>query len=171
MKIKSLMVLLLCIFLLSGCKDDTIIIDLPEEEAEETEVAEEIVFADDQLYAVAYLGYGEMADLSFYQENYLEEDTVPIHYFSGGEYYLIIPRYEDMRVCLYRNDMETMEKELVYESDDCESFIIQCNISDIFPDATIELVYQGETVGFSPYISLKDGSVMVGERGLDITAK
>ena len=34
---------------------------------------------------------------------------------------------------------------------------------------TVELTYQGETVSFSPYISLKDGSVQVGERGLDLT--
>ena len=31
---------------------------------------------------------------------------IPNYYFSGEEYYLIIPRYEDMEVRLYRNDME-----------------------------------------------------------------
>ena len=46
---------------------------------------------------------------------------------------------------------------------------IQKDISDIFSDVTVELSYGGETVSFSPYISLKDGSVQVGERGLDLT--
>ncbi len=130
---------------------------------------ESIPFEEDQLYAVAYLGYEEMTELRAYQEKYLDEDTLPIHYFSGGEYYLIIPRFDDMYVCLYRNDLETMDKTLVYESDNCKPFIVQCNISDIFPDAAIELTYQGEAALFSPHISLRDGSIVAGERGLDLT--
>ena len=112
--------------------------------------------------------YGEMENLAFYTEKYLDKDP-PIHHFSGGDWYLIIPRYPDMAVELYRNDIETMGSELVYEDVSCGPFLIQCNISDIFPDATIRLTYQGETVEFSPYISLEDGSVQVGEQGLDIT--
>jgi hypothetical protein len=34
---------------------------------------------------------------------------------------------------------------------------------------TVSITSGGETVDFSPFISLKDGSVQVGERGLDIT--
>ena len=130
-----------------------------------------ILFEEHQLYAVAYLGYETIEDISYYQENYLEEEDIPQYYFSGGEYYLIIPRYGDMRVCLYRNDLETMGKSLVQESDNGKPFVVQCNISDIFPDVTVELTYQGETVEFSPYISLKDGSIQVGDRGLNITRK
>ena len=95
--------------------------------------------------------------------------TLPIHYLSKGEYYLVIPRYADMAVRLYQNDFETMDKSLLYEDMECRPFIIQCNVSDIFPDATIRLTHQTETVEFSPCISLKDGGVMVGDRGLNIT--
>ena len=136
---------------------------------EEERKIDRIPFDEDQLYAVAYLGYGELADLNFYTETYLDSDTLPIHYFSSGDYYLILPRYENMAVALYRNDMDTMEKSLVYESKNCEPFLLQCNISDIFSDVTVCLQWQEETVEFSPYISLMDGSVQVGERGLDIT--
>jgi len=51
----------------------------------------------------------------------------------------------------------------------CRPFILQCNVSDIFTDATICLTRETETVEFSPYISLEDGSVQVGDRGVDIT--
>ena len=128
-----------------------------------------IPFQEDQLYAVAYLGYGEINDLAFYTENYLDDVNLPVHYLSKGDYYLIIPRYADMEVRLYRNDIETMGTTLIYEEMACRPFILQCNISDIFTDATICLTRETETVEFSPYISLEDGSVQVGDRGVDIT--
>ena len=128
-----------------------------------------IPFTGDQLYAAAYLGFEEMEDLSYYTQRYLDSGDLPIHYFSPGEYYLIIPRYPDMSLALYKNDIQTDQPALVYEDPVCEPFLIQCNISDIFSDVTVELTYQGETVSFSPYISLKDGSVQVGERGLDLS--
>ena len=62
-----------------------------------------------------------------------------------------------------------MSSKLLYTPDKGEAFILQCNVSDIFPDVTVELTYNGETVEFSPYISLKDGSVQVGEYGVNIT--
>jgi len=128
-----------------------------------------IPFAEDQLYAVAYLGYGYIENMDFYLENYLDEEEVPNYYFSGDEFYLIIPRYEEMEVRLYRNDLATMGKALEQECEAGKPFIVQCNVSDIFPDVTVELTYNGETVEFSPYISLKDGSVQVGDRGFNIT--
>lgn len=74
-----------------------------------------------------------------------------------------------MELTLYRNDMETMDPLLLYEDPDCKPFILQCNASDIFADATIRLSYGEETAEFSPFISLKDGAVDVGEQGLLLT--
>ncbi len=128
-----------------------------------------IPFLDGQLYAVAYLGYQEMGELSYYAEHYLDSEKIPIHYFSPGDFYLILPRYTTMDLALYQNDMDTMGKTLKYEEQDCRPFIIQCNVSDIFPDASICFTYGEESVEFSPFISLKDGSLVVGERGLDLT--
>ena len=118
---------------------------------------------------MAYLGYEEMDDLSFYVETYLDGETPPIHYLSRGDYYLIIPRYENMTLRLYQSDMETMDTVLRYEDAACRPFIVQCNVSDIFADALICLTYGTEMAEFSPYISLQDGSVRMGDRGLDIT--
>lgn len=151
---------LLCLLTLAGCGNAPV----PEKSGTGA-----IPFRGDQLYAAAYLGYEEMDDLSFYVETYLDGETPPIHYLSRGDYYLIIPRYENMTLRLYQSDMETMDTVLRYEDAACRPFIVQCNVSDIFADAVICLTYGTETAEFSPYISLQDGSVQMGDRGLDIT--
>lgn len=135
----------------------------------QTSKRDQIPFTDGQSYAVAHLGYLEIEDLDYYVQRYLDSDDIPIHYLSSGDYYLIIPRYEGMELSLYVNDFNTSESTLFYHETDCQPFILQCNVSDIFPDATIELTYQGEKVSFSPFISLKDGSLDIGEHGLDLT--
>ena len=128
-----------------------------------------IPFAQGQCYAVAHLGYLEAEHLDFYAQRYLDSDALPVHYFSQGDFYLIIPRYSGMDLALYRNDITTGRADLVYQEPDCGPFLIQCNVSDIFPDAAIQLTYEGKTVEFSPFLSLKDGSVQVGDRGLNLT--
>lgn len=130
---------------------------------------DDIPFQEGQYYAVAYLGYQQIEDLDDYAARYLDSDQLPVHYISGGDYYLVIPRYAGMKLSLYRNDMETSEPILLYEDPDCKPFILQCNASDIFADATIRLSYEEETAEFSPFISLKDGSVDVGTQGLLLT--
>lgn len=121
------------------------------------------------LYSVAYLGHGEASDLSYYADALGLVEDVPTYYVSGGDYYLIIPRHENMQLSLYRNDMETGEQTLMHEEDACRPFILACNVSDIFPDAAIVLTWQGETVEFSPFLSLRDGSLDIGTRGANIT--
>ena len=135
----------------------------------QTSKRDQIPFTDGQSYAVAHLGYLEIEDLDYYVQRYLDSDDIPTHYLSSGDYYLIIPRYEGMELSLYVNDFNTSQSTLFYQETDCQPFILQCNVSDIFPDATIELTYQGEKVSFSPFISLKDGSLDIGEHGLDLT--
>ena len=64
----------------------------------------------------------------------------------------------------------TQTSSIFYEQPDGSPFVIGCNVSDIFPDVTVEITASdGEKVSFSPFISLEDGSVEVGERGLNIT--
>ena len=157
----ALAALVLCLAL-AGCG--------PAESAGEPAAGyENIAFQEGQWYAAAYLGWEEMGDLDFYRETYLRGADVPVHYVSPGEFYLIIPRDPDTAVKLYRNDISGAEPALLYEAEACAPFAMQCNISDIFSDVTVELTCGGETVSFSPCISLKDGSVQVGERGLDLT--
>ena len=151
--------LLLCLLLLSGCGGGV----------EEVSRRDKIPFQEGQLYAAAYLGYQEPGDLDYYLDRYLDGGDLPIHYLSGGDYYLIIPRYDGMALSLSRADIETGQTALLYQDPDCRPFLIQCNASDIFADAVIALTYGEEQAEFSPFISLKDGSVDVGPRGLDLT--
>ena len=129
----------------------------------------EIPFANEQLYAVAYVGYGEDAALAEYRGQYLDGTSVPVHYVSDGETYLIIPRFADMTLRLYVNDMETSSKTLIYEEENCRPFAVRCNVSDIFPDVTISLTRGETTVEFSPFVSLKDGTLQTGDFGLNLT--
>jgi hypothetical protein len=155
----KLLLPLLCLLLFSACASPSA--DRRKQDA--------IEFQSGQLYAAAYLGYQQLDDLDYYVERYLDSDQLPIHYVSGGDYYLVIPRYQGMALSLYENNMETMQSFLIYQDPDCQPFLLQCNVSDIFPDVTVRLTYQGESVEFSPFLSLKDGSVDIGERGLDLT--
>lgn len=167
-----------CLFMLPGCGGRSTVgtVEAPHKEIQnevnspKASKVDAIPFSDEQLYAVAYVGYEELQDISFYEENYLENENLPVHHISEGEYYLIIPRYTDMEVRLYQNDIETGESILRYENKESYPFVVQCNVSDIFPDATIWMSTKDTSAEFSPYISLVDGSVQAGERGLDITA-
>ena len=156
---------MLCIGLLAGCqsgKDN-------DSSRNNTGKQDSIPFEDGQYYAVAYLGYQQIEDLDYYTKNYLDSDKIPVHYISSGEYYLVIPRYSEMELKLYKNDFDTSQPALIYEDPDCEPFIIQCNASDIFADATVKLSYKDDNIEFSPYISLENGSVYIGQMGLNIT--
>lgn len=152
-----------CLSLLSGCAE------APSAGSHSEPGWNNIPFADGQLYAVAHLGYQEMGSLDYYVEEYLDNDQIPVHYLSPGDFYLVIPRYGEMELSLYQNDFTTSNSTLIYEDPNCRPFVLQCNVSDIFSDATIRLSYQGSTVEFSPFISLKDGFVEVGDAGLDLT--
>ena len=150
--------LLPCALLLAGCT--------PQPEAGKRD---SIPFSEGQLYAVAHLGYQHIEHLDYYAEHYLDSDALPIHYLSDGDYYLVIPRYDGMYLTLSQSDIETLGSVLIFEDPDCRPFIIQCNASDIFADAVIHLSYGEEETEFSPFISLKDGSIEVGPEGLLLT--
>lgn len=128
-----------------------------------------IPFTEGQLYAVAYLGYQEIADFDYYVEKYLDTADVPTYTVSDGDFYLVIPRYDGMTMALSVNDLETSQSNLRQEVPNVGPFIVQCNVSDVFSDATIALTYNGDRAEFTPFISLENGAPQIGERGLDIT--
>lgn len=142
----------------------------PEEEKTESR-RDNIPWEGDQLYAVAHLGYQEIQELDYFAGLYLDSADVPVHTVSDGDYYLIIPRYDGMTVALYKNDIETSQASLIYETPDAKPFIVQCNVSDVFADLTVRFTRDGETAEFSPFISLENGELDVGERGLELAGK
>lgn len=170
--------LLLCALLLAGCGTAAQTPDAtstPAQEAAATptptpDPLSTLPYTDGQLYAAAYLGYQAPTDLDFFQQTYFGGRELPVHHISDGDFYLIIPRDPNATVRLYKNDMLTQTSSIFYEQPDGSPFVIGCNVSDIFPDVTVEITASdGEKVSFSPFISLKDGSVEVGECGLNIT--
>ena len=178
MKQRSILVtLLLCVLLLTGCGTAAPAPDATSTPTQEAAAAptptpdplSTLPYEDGQLYAAAYLGYLEPKDLDFFRQTYFGGRELPVHHISDGDFYLIIPRDPNATVRLYKNDMVTDSKTLFYEQTNGDAFVIGCNVSDIFPDVTVSITSGGETVDFSPYISLKDGSVQVGARGLNIT--
>lgn len=169
----TLVLLALCELLLTGCGTDTPAPTPTPEQAAATPTPDPLStlpYEDGQLYAAAYLGYLEPKDLDFFRQTYFGGRELPVHHISDGDFYLIIPRDPNATVRLLRNDMLTQTSSIFYEQPDGSPFVIGCNVSDIFPDVTVEITASdGEKVSFSPFISLKDGSVEVGERGLNIT--
>lgn len=108
-------------------------------------------FDDNDMYAIKFLGYNYDLENSEYKKY----DYYP---FSGDEYYLIIPRYDDVDVKLYELNIENDDKKLMYESKS-NAFVVRCNESDIFSNLEIELKNEKSHVKFSPFISLKDGLI------------
>ena len=161
---------LLCFALLAGCVQQPAPPAEPDPSQTEPAGTDAVPFEDGQLYAAAYLGYQAPTDLDFFQQTYFGGRELPVHHISDGDFYLIIPRDPNATVRLYKNDMVTQTSSIFYEQPDGSPFVIGCNVSDIFPDVTVEITASdGEKVSFSPFISLKDGSVEVGECGLNIT--
>lgn len=171
----TLVLLALCALLLTGCGTAAPAPDAtptPEQAAATPtpDPLSTLPYEDGQLYAAAYLGYQAPTDLDFFQQTYFGGRELPVHHISDGDFYLIIPRDPNATVRLLRNDMLTQTSSIFYEQPDGSPFVIGCNVSDIFPDVTVEITASdGEKVSFSPFISLEDGSVEVGERGLNIT--
>ena len=171
MKQRSILVtLLLCVLLLTGCGTAVPAPDATPTPTPTPDPLSTLPYEDGQLYAAAYLGYLEPKDLDFFRQTYFGGRELPVHHISDGDFYLIIPRDPNATVRLLRNDMLTQTSSVFYEQPDGSPFVIGCNVSDIFPDVTVEITASdGEKVSFSPFISLEDGSVEVGERGLNIT--
>lgn len=125
-----------------------------------------IPFQEGDLYAVAYLGYQEMGDLTPYLDTYLDGRRPDSFFVSDGDIYLVIPRYPDMEMKLWKNRIDMEEPEILYETDSCRPFLIHCNISDIFADAVVEFSHEGKIIEYSPFLSLEDGSIQTGESGV-----
>lgn len=130
----------------------------------QTNYAKRLDFEDNQVLAVFYIGgtndtYNySLAEKFFTLEELKSFKDIEI---GGEEKYLIVPRYkgtvEVHSLTLAENEeIKSSLKEIVYKP-----FYITCNASDIFPNSRIELTTRlGEFV-YTPYISLKDGSVVV----------
>lgn len=89
---------------------------------------------------------------------------------DGTEKYLIIPR--DCEVQVYSLAMGKVDDDILmnetYIKTMTEPFYITCNVSDIIANSLLKVVKDGKQYSYSPYISLKDGSLVVEDFVLNI---
>lgn len=95
----------------------------------------------------------------------IKDEQGELPYLIGQECYLLIPKYKNASVSLKEleitEDGKLKEAQNIYLdnlSTTGTTFICQ-NISDIAPNAKIKIRYRDDVLEFSPFISLKDGSL------------
>lgn len=137
----------------------------------ETKYAKRIDFESNQVLAVFYIG-GMSNDYDYSViEKYFTEDEINNFKeikLDGEEKYLIVPRYkgnvEIYSLSLDENDSENIISTL--KDTVSTPFYITCNVSDIFPNSRIKISTRTGEFVYTPYISLKDGSVVTTENVL-----
>lgn len=138
---------------------------------------------------VAYIGFAEPdSDSAACREIFLgseyggEFDTladIPKENFAssegGTDLFLIIPADPDSTVAVYAWDF-TEENDFIGEKGDAimsgngAPFLLKCNRSDIMPDTLVEITdSKGNSLSWSPCISLKDGTVSAADGVFDFT--
>lgn len=114
-----------------------------------------------------------LTDVNESKENKNEEFT--INDCGGEELFCIVSHYVDSSITVERaelsDDGELEAKETLVTSD--KPIIIQCNESDLYSNVIITIKHKEDSVTFSPFISLMDGSVTPVDRleVIDITNK
>ena len=127
------------------------------------EIKNEYPYDGNDLYAIENLGY------NYKDSSKLVEAGAFFLDLGGDEYYYIEPRYDQTKINIYKNDINNEESELILSTITQKAVVVKCNESDIFSNVTIELITnEGKTTKFSPYISLKDGTLVINEEGFFI---
>ena len=133
----------------------------------------ELPFAKDdgKLLGIMYIGgLEEDYDYTIVDEyfNTREFETIEL---EGKEKYLIIPR--DCEVEVYSLSMDEVdEMDFVMNEKYIKTldnpFYITCNVSDIMANSLLRITKDGKQYSYSPYISLKDGSLVTEDFVLNI---
>ena len=148
------------LFILAGCGKGAV---------KETELYQNVQASgpENSLGTVLFLGYHETIDEKLVSELPQALAELPLIRMGGGEIYAIIPRYEGETITLNsvlwseeRGEPVQHEPGTVYDS----AILVACNESDIFSNIVVTLTMGEESVSFSPYISLMDGSIITDER-------
>lgn len=119
---------------------------------------------DGKLLGVIYIGGLEEAyDYTLVDKyfNTREFETVEL---EGEEKYLIIPR--DCEIEVYALSMDEIDEENFemterYIKTMDKPFYITCNVSDIISNSLVRIKKDGKQYSYSPYVSLKDGTIYV----------
>lgn len=91
----------------------------------------------------------------------------------GQEFYLVIPKYKATSISLRelelteQGKLSQVENLLVENMSVTGPALLAVNISDIHPNAKIILRHRDQVSEFSPFISLKDGSLIIDQASVD----
>lgn len=108
---------------------------------------------------------------SGYESTFLSVGDIPDEYIAssdgGMDLFLVIPG-NGCTATVYswdfieENDFAGQKGEVILSSNNGAPFLLKCNRSDIMPDTLVEVTdSEGNTLSWSPAISMKDGRVMV----------
>jgi len=139
----------------------------------ETEYARKLPFESDKyVLGIFFLGgLEEDYDYSLVEKYYSNEDIKSFEQveIAGEECYLIVPRYNGKVKVSSLTMTEDGGTSVKTEKELAKPFFIKCNASDIFSNVEISLEHEEVEYKYSPYISLKDGSIVTEDFVLLIT--
>ena len=131
----------------------------------ETSYSDRITFNDNEdMLAIFFIGGLEDSyDYSVVHKYFSEKELKNFHTLEleGEECYLIIPRNNISVTVSSLSMTEDGGTKTRKVTEFNEPFFIKCNMSDIFPNVELSFKYNGKLYTYSPYISLRDGSVVV----------
>lgn len=126
---------------------------------------------DGYLFAVGYLGYYTEESAPAAANTYAEENrlgTPDVLLCDGMEGYVVIPKYSGTKITVNKYlDEEKTKKDLVAESD--KTVILFCNPSDLDSNVEVTVQHGNDSVVFSPYLNLQDGTLTLPQGAKDIT--
>ncbi len=147
----------------------------PAEPQETSEILEEYqnigTWDDGYLFAIGYLGYyteeaATEAANTYAQEHQLGEPDILV--CDGMEGYVVVPKYPGTTITVKKYlNYEEKEMDLVAESE--KTVILFCNPSDLYSNVEITVKYKDNTIVFSPYLNLQDGSLTLPQEAKNIS--
>ncbi len=129
----------------------------------------------DTVFYISFLGF--FFDEEIAKADEIVADTVSTEdllYLAndGGEHYLIVPANPNTYVEVYTAALDEQgnlnKVDLIHVSDDMGPLHIKCNASDIVSNIILVFGEGEDQFEYSPFISLKDGSLVVGEHGEEV---
>lgn len=125
---------------------------------------------DDILLGIIYIGGLEQDyDYSVVDKYFNTRDFETIA-LDGEEKYLVIPKNCEAEV--YSLSMDEVDEDYTIKEKYIKTmstpFYITCNVSDIISNSLIRVTKAGKQYSYSPYISLKDGSLALEDFVLEI---
>ena len=181
-----LMVSILLLFLLAACAENTLGIDAsdaspaisvsseptaPVKNPAETKKPAEIPWTEDDLCGMLFVDYVARDTFDAYKlssrlPSWGDTPDALWYDMGGTELFLIVPRYPESTLTVneYKDGEDNPVGAEIYSGPAHPVFVL-CNISDIRPDCLITVEYEEKSVSFYPFLSLKDGQVILPNGG------